>query len=136
MGGLLASSGPPILLGTGWPRAVTRPGPPGPEFQLPRNGYLLTNLSNGDCLITIRHDGKTRIVVVGPDPQDFTDDRGLAYVGDWTELQDGSAFGGGLRASGQRGAAMSFSFTGNQVRLIGRADSQGGLADVYLDGVR
>jgi hypothetical protein len=104
--------------------------------QLPGNGYLLTNLCNGDCLITIRHDGKTRIVVVGPDPQDFTDDRGLAYEGEWTEQQDGSAFGGRLHVARKSGAAMSFSFTGNQVRLLGRADSQGGLADVYLDGVR
>src|SRR5581483_5061462 len=30
--------------------------------------------------------------------------------------------------------AMTAQFTGNQVRLIGRADVSGGLADVYLDG--
>ena len=31
---------------------------------------------------------------------------------------------------------MSFSFTGSQVRLLGRVDLQGGLADVYVDGVK
>jgi hypothetical protein len=36
----------------------------------------------------------------------------------------------------QPGARASFSFEGNQVRLIGRADPNGGKADVYLDGVR
>jgi hypothetical protein len=34
------------------------------------------------------------------------------------------------------GAAMSFEFEGNQVRLIGCADPSGGKADVYLDGVK
>ena len=31
---------------------------------------------------------------------------------------------------------MTCRFQGNQVRLIGRADPSGGLADVYLDGVK
>lgn len=32
------------------------------------------------------------------------------------------------------GATLTAQFEGNQVRLIGRADPQGGLADVFLDG--
>ena len=34
------------------------------------------------------------------------------------------------------GARRELDFTGNQVRLIGRADTSGGKADVYLDGVK
>ena len=34
------------------------------------------------------------------------------------------------------GAGPSFAFEGNQVRLIGQADPDGGKADVYLDGAR
>ena len=31
---------------------------------------------------------------------------------------------------------MRVTFVGNHVRLVGRADDHGGLADVYLDGVK
>ena len=40
------------------------------------------------------------------------------------------------RASNETGASMAFSFTGNQVRLLGTVGPKGGLADVYLDGTK
>ena len=38
--------------------------------------------------------------------------------------------------SNEAGAAFSYSFVGNQVRLIGGVAETGGLADVYLDGIK
>ena len=61
--------------------------------------------------------------------------------GEWTGVsrcahrtpQHPSAHGALLR---QRTPPLTATFVGNQVRLIGRADEWGGLADVYVDGVR
>ena len=46
------------------------------------------------------------------------------------------ASGGKLHVAEAAGATASFEFAGNQVRLMGRADPNGGKADVYLDGVK
>ncbi len=43
---------------------------------------------------------------------------------------------GKLHVASLAGARARLDFTGNQVRLIGRADPSGGKADVYLDGVK
>lgn len=75
------------------------------------NGYAVKMLSNGDAIVTIRHDGAKNIIVAGTDPQQVLDGVALA----------------------REGAAIIATFEGNQVRLIGRAGPDGGLADVYLD---
>ena len=103
---------------------------------LSENGYRIQALSNGDCLATIRHDGCRDVVVEGDDPQQTAEDDRLQYQGPWTILDTPEASGGRLHAVSQAGASASFEFTGNQVRLVGRADPSGGKADVYLDGVR
>ncbi|MFA6543113.1 MAG: malectin domain-containing carbohydrate-binding protein [Limisphaerales bacterium] len=69
------------------------------------NGYVVKKLANGDAIVTIRHDGVKRIVITGDDPQQENERTALAHE-----------------------------FEGNQVRLIGSAGPDGGLADVYLDG--
>jgi hypothetical protein len=69
------------------------------------NGYTVKQLPNGDAIVTIRHDGAKRVVITGDDPQQ--------------EI---------------RSAALLHEFEGNQVRLIGSAGPDGGLADVYLGG--
>jgi hypothetical protein len=80
---------------------------------LPADKYTVRTLSNGDCIVTIRHDGATEIEVRGPDPQSEVEIPRLAP-----------------------GAPATVRFQGNQVRLIGSVDASGGLADIYVDDVK
>lgn len=97
---------------------------------LRQNGYTVKRLPNGDAIVQIRHDGATRIVVTGDDPQQVIAAEKLTYEGDWRAEADGTRF------AESAGASFSVTFEGNQVRVIGRVDRFGGLADVYLDGVK
>lgn len=102
---------------------------------LEANGYTVKALANGDCIVHVRHDGATRIEVVGDgDPQQACDEDALTFGGTWRIAQDAAAHGGALAATAEAGAEMTFRFTGNQVRLVGRFAPDGGMADVYLDG--
>ena len=94
---------------------------------LSANGYAVKPLGNGDCLVTIRHDGARRITVEGADPGKAVEGAQLQYQGDWQPVESG-------RVAGQADASASFAFEGNQVQLLGRVSPDGGLADVYLDG--
>ena len=94
------------------------------------NGYGVQDLSQGDCIVTIRHDGKRRVVIEGTDPQEVRPASELAFEGTWTPVE------GTSRAAAAQGAAVEHHFTGGQVRLIGRVGPDGGLADVYVDGVK
>jgi len=102
---------------------------------LKANGYTVKRLPNGDALVTIRHDGAKHIVVSGKDPQRALDDSALDFSGAWREeaatvrLRQGRC-----HVTATAGAKMTAQFEGHQVRLIGRADPSGGLADVFLDG--
>ena len=87
------------------------------------NGYVAKPLAGGDWLVTVRHDGRRRVVVEGDDPQQVADAGALAFTGDWVAGRTSAA-----------GAKLAHRFVGNQVRLIGSAGPRGGLADVYLDG--
>jgi hypothetical protein len=69
--------------------------------------FKVAKLPGGDCIVTIPHDGATAVAIEGDDPQQ-------------TAAFDGS----------------SFSFAGNQVRVVGRFDPAGGLADVFVDDVK
>ncbi len=94
------------------------------------NSYAVQKLSQGDCIVIVRHDGKRHVVIEGPDPQERRTAAELDCEGAWT-LVDGTS-----RASSARDAAVEHHFTGNQVRLIGRVGPDGGLAEVYLDGLK
>lgn len=119
------------------PTAVTADGKPLPlRSDLKANGYQVKDLAGGDFLVSIRHDGLRNIVVAGNDPQQWSDDGRFAYTGDWSIAQNPQDLGGQVHVASTAGATMSYSFIGNQVRLIGRVDSTGGLADVYLDDVK
>ena len=101
------------------------------------NGYSVKQLPGGDCLVTVRHDGARSIVVAGDnDPQVVVDDSQADYAGSWQSASDPSDNGKGAHVSGVRDSAATFRFTGNQVRLLGRADNSGGLADIFLDGTK
>ena len=99
-------------------------------------GYTVRRLSGGDQIISIRHDGATELVISGPDPQAIIDDKELVFSQDWHGSSDQNDVGGSSRVAAKTGAAVSLRFSGNQIRVVGRADQTGGLADVYLDDFR
>ncbi len=103
---------------------------------LDANGYTVRRLAGGDCIVTIRHDGATQVVVRGPDPQRAVDDRQMTFEGKWRIARDPKDFGGSLHVAAEAGASASYTFTGNQVRLVGAVSRTGGRAEVFLDGVK
>ena len=107
-----------------------------PRPGLDANGYTLEPLPNEDCLVSIRHDGRTRIVIEGNDPQQQFATDALTFSGNWTVAERKQARAGAARVTSETRAAMSYSFEGNQVRVLGAVEPSGGLADVYLDGVK
>lgn len=112
------------------PASVTAGGNPlATRADLAANGYTSKALSNGDFIVTLRHDGQTSIAIEGDDPQESIDDGALTYSGQWHAAD-------GIRTTSLANAEASCTFTGNQVRVIGRATSGGGLADVYLDDIK
>lgn len=119
------------------PRSVTADGKPlSPGADRGVNGYRVKKLPCGDSIVRIRHDGSRQVVVEGDDPQEVIDDDGLRYDGPWRKAAGTEDSEGHLHVASAAGASMGCSFTGNQVRVIGRFGPAGGLADVYLDGVK
>jgi hypothetical protein len=119
------------------PKSVSAAGKPLLQREtLAENGYTVKPLPNGDCIVTIRHDGCRDVVVEGDDPQQTAEHDRLQYEGAWTVEESPGASAGKLHVAEAAGTGVSFEFLGNQVRLIGRADESGGRADVYLDGVK
>jgi len=103
---------------------------------LKSNGYTARKLENGDCIVSIRHDGLTSMAVEGEDPQQVIDDGGFQYIGEWKTEQDSKHLGGAVHSADVFGSSLNCDFTGNQVRLIGPVGPTGGLADVYIDNVK
>ncbi len=102
---------------------------------LKSNGFAVQKLMHGDYLIEIRHDGATAIAITGEnDPQQQIDNASLSYEGAWNVEGRAGVIGNTLHVTSREGASMGFTFVGNQVRLLGTVDPNGGLADVYLDG--
>ncbi len=102
--------------------------------ELSQNGYTIKKLAGGDCIVTVRHDGKSNVIIRGKDPQREIDDKNLSYAGDWTIVDDNKSKGNQYRTSSKAGAKMQIKFSGNQVRIIGNVDENGGQADIFLDG--
>jgi hypothetical protein len=95
------------------PRSIAADGKPLARLaNLDANGYTVRSLPEHDCIVCIRHDGHRNIVVKGHDPQ---------VVASHPSKKD---------------AGTTFTFKGNQVRLIGAVGPEGGLAVVYLDGLK
>lgn len=91
------------------------------------NGYRVDPLDNGDCLVTLRHDGHRRIIVEGDDPQESVGTDRMQFTGDWTAA-------GSTRSSSAAGDTMTLDFHGHRVRLLGSVGPDGGWADAFLDG--
>ena len=67
------------------PTSVSADGKPlRPVTELSHSGYTLRPLSNGDYIVTIRHDGCRDVVVEGDDPQQMVEDDRLQYEGAWS----------------------------------------------------
>ncbi|HOW73550.1 MAG TPA: malectin domain-containing carbohydrate-binding protein [Phycisphaerae bacterium] len=103
---------------------------------LNENGYTVSVLPGGDCLVNVRHDGLRELVITGDDAQEVVEDDGLAYHGNWTPVKHDQARSATLHVTTSAGATAACSFVGNQVRLTGATGPKGGLAEVYLDGVK
>ena len=103
---------------------------------LTANGYTVQRLVGGDCIVTIRHDGATEILVKGLDPQEMVDDKEMTFEGEWRIARDREDYGESSHVATQAGASASYTFVGNQVRLVGSVGRAGGRADVYVDGVK
>lgn len=93
-------------------------------------GYRTRPLSNGDCMVTIRRDGHRIIRIQGKDPARRATGNELQYDGAWKERQTPAT----ERITSAAGATATFTFEGNQVRVVGSTGCDGGLADIYLDG--
>ncbi len=120
------------------PRSVTADGNVLPARQdLRSNSFTADRLACGDWIVSVRHDGARSVVVTGDgDPQQIVDDGSLTYEGPWQIQTDAADFGGKSHVAESVGASVLCRFDGNQVRVIGRADPAGGLAEVMLDGVQ
>jgi hypothetical protein len=117
------------------PTAITCDGAPLKiREKLDGNGYRVQPLKNGDCIVRIRHGGGTEIAVRGDDPQQIAERDHLSFTGAWQRAKQVDA--GGFDLASETGASVEHMFTGNQVRLLGRVDENGGLADVFLDGAK
>ncbi len=87
-------------------------------------------------MVSIRHDGSKNIVVTGDDPQEMMGHDQLTYAGEWTStVQNGDSLHS-FHVASKADATITHVFVGNQVRLMGRVDPAGGLADVFVDGVK
>ncbi|MGA3325456.1 MAG: malectin domain-containing carbohydrate-binding protein [Terriglobia bacterium] len=100
------------------------------------SGYTIQPLKGGDAIVHIRHDGATEIIILGTDPQVMVDNSEMAFQGNWHGVGREPHRKGAAEMSAQPGASVSYQFQGNQVRLVGEVGISGGLADVYVDGVK
>lgn len=103
---------------------------------LKSNGFIVKKLPNGDAIVSIRHDGKKRIIIQGPDPQTEIKNTKFQYNGLWKKEKDHSSISGYIRFTDTNSASVAIKFHGNQIRLKGRVDQFGGQADVFIDGIK
>jgi hypothetical protein len=101
---------------------------------LDASGFSLAPLSNGDWIVTVRHDGCRNVQVIGDDPQQTADHASFVFTGTWATIKDSDVPNRSFRSSDQAGATMAFQFSGNQVRLLGTVSPDGGWADAFVDG--
>ncbi len=119
------------------PTSVTANGKPlDLRSDLGAPGYTVSALTGGDFIVSIRHDGYTQIIVKGNDPQVVVDDKEIHFEGNWSSSPDLDDWGKGSHVAGDDGATMISTFTGNQVRLVGRVGQSGGMARVYVDDIQ
>ncbi len=103
---------------------------------LDAKGYSLIQLSNGDWIVTVRHDGCRHVQLIGDDPQQVANGGTFAFTGTWNSGKNNAVPSGSVLTANQTNATMTFRFFGNQVRLLGTVGPDGGWADAFVDGVQ
>ena len=112
---------------------------------LTQNGYRVKALSGGDFLVTVRHDGAREVVVLG----DEIEPNSVAFFYG-AEIPESLRHAGTViasegpwsarpllaRVAEHAGASATVKFRGNRVRVNGNVGPDGGLAEVYVDGVK
>ena len=93
-------------------------------------GFTVDPLPNGDCIVTIRRDGRKSVLIEGDDPQQIADSSAFDFSGQW------SAESSARPASSHEGDLAIFKFFGNQVRVLGDVGPEGGWADAFVDGAK
>ena len=84
------------------PTAVSADGKPLRLRQdVAQNGFTVKSLPNGDCLLTVRHDGCRDVVVEGDDPQEMLSHDRLHYEGPWATEDSAGASNGKLHVAAQ-----------------------------------
>src|SRR5262249_32086626 len=63
-------------------------------------------------------------------------DSAISYTGTWTSQPSSGAWGGAVEHTTATGPSGSFSFSGRAVAWVAPRDTDGGQADVYVDGVK
>ena len=117
------------------PTKVTANGKKLPRLsELNTNGYTVKKLPNNDAIVTVRHDGSTDILIYGNDAQEIVPQKDFLYEGNWKKLKEAAAYSGMINETETAGSSVTATFHGNQVRLIGKVDEWGGVADIYIDG--
>lgn len=101
---------------------------------LAANGYTVrpvpgTRGPSRDYVVTVRHDGLRRVAVTGTTRASTVGASGFTYSGDWRQV-------GSTRVASSAGASAELSFHGTRFRITGSVAPEGGLAHVYVDGVR
>lgn len=97
------------------------------------NGYTVKKMSNGDAIVSIRHDSMKKIILYGNDPQTELHNIAIKFDTYWNKGKDITSSSGAIVSTNTKDAFASVDFVGNQVRIIGRVDQFGGYADVYID---
>ncbi|WP_203823592.1 Ig-like domain-containing protein [Actinoplanes palleronii] len=62
--------------------------------------------------------------------------RGGTYTGAWSTTSGSTRLGGSEQTTVAKDAAVSYTFTGRSVGLVGTRDKSSGVADVYVDGTK
>ncbi len=96
-------------------------------------GYSVQPIGEGDSLVTVRQDGYRHAFIGDDGPQSRITSENMRLTGAWNK----KGFKDGIHLNtDEAGASVEFEFNGDQVRIIGWTEPAGGLADVYLDGVK
>ncbi|WP_018625945.1 malectin domain-containing carbohydrate-binding protein [Niabella aurantiaca] len=116
------------------PHTITADGKKLPlRNDLEANGFTVKQLPNGDAIITVRHDGSKNIIIKGVDQQQVLAGSRIQWDDHWEKQRDPSSFQGTIMVTAVKDAVFEARFSGNQIRLIGRFDQYGGIADVFID---
>lgn len=101
---------------------------------LDENGFTVTDLGDGDYLVKIRHDGHTDVHIAGNDPHRRIPLADLTTEGAWDTQDAKQATDATRLRTMAKEAKLAFTFRGNHFRIVADVDTEGGQADLFIDG--